>query len=435
MKSNSAEIENTANSLSKDLKFALDNHLFSDIKLKGNDGEEINAHRIILVSRSEVFRRMLLNEMKESTQEVIEFPEFSSKTLHVILEYLYTEKVTEKTLKIDIIAKAFHSADYFLLEQLKLQIIEFVLHDLKSKENKINISAKVLSQLLECMDTSNNKLVDTLCIIINSAPLKSIEYCNLTDKALNCILSKINREENTIFFKTEYELFHYIILWTANNISEEALLFYNSYLPSPEIIERFIATHMKEWNVHSLSNTEKSHAIYRSTMLSMTSSLLNYVDIGQIHPSIISDIIEPLNGIVDSNILLDTYRKKALLAEKYSNILMRVALLQWDGRARGSKMNFDTSPFIVFTNSSSHEWIRTSLPIIGQGLFEWGIVVEEICCYFWVGICTENGFDVNYNSWLGTQAYGWVLAFSNLPDVVYPSVSLCKPGKARIVSI
>ncbi|CAI2167097.1 7186_t:CDS:1 [Funneliformis geosporum] len=175
MKSNSVENENTFNSLSEDLKFALNNPLFSDIKLKGNDGEEIQAHRVILVSRSEVFKRILLNE---STQNVIEFYEFSSKILHVILEYLYTGKVTE-TLQIEIIAKAFHSADYFLLEQLKHQMIEFVLHDLKNKENNINISAKILSQLLECMDTPNNKLVESLCKIIDFAPLKSIEYNNL----------------------------------------------------------------------------------------------------------------------------------------------------------------------------------------------------------------------------------------------------------------
>ncbi|CAI2167096.1 4378_t:CDS:1 [Funneliformis geosporum] len=119
----------------------------------------------------------------------------------------------------------------------------------------------------------------------------------------------------------EYELLYYIILWAANKISEEALLFYNSYLPSLEIIEKFITTNVKEWDINFLSNTEESHAKYRSTMLLMTSSLLNYVDLEQIHPSIISDIIEPLDGIVDSNILLNKYRKKALLAEKYSNIM------------------------------------------------------------------------------------------------------------------
>ncbi len=83
MKSNSAELF-----LSNDLKSLLENPLLSDIKLKGNDGKEISAHRNILVVRSEVFKRMLLNGMKETTQGVIEFPKFSSDILHLILEYL-----------------------------------------------------------------------------------------------------------------------------------------------------------------------------------------------------------------------------------------------------------------------------------------------------------------------------------------------------------
>ena len=57
----------------------------------GNDREEISAHRNILVARSDVFKRILLSEMKEATQGVIAFSEFPSDILHVILEYLYTE--------------------------------------------------------------------------------------------------------------------------------------------------------------------------------------------------------------------------------------------------------------------------------------------------------------------------------------------------------
>src|SRR4051812_2096167 len=107
MQSNSAEVF-----LSNNIRTLLNNTLFSDVKLKGNNGEEINAHRVILVARSEVFKCMLLNGMKESTQDVIEFSEVSSDALHVILEYLYTGRVTEQTLTIEIVAEAFHGADY-----------------------------------------------------------------------------------------------------------------------------------------------------------------------------------------------------------------------------------------------------------------------------------------------------------------------------------
>ena len=76
---------------------------------------------------------MLLNGMKETSQDVIEFPEFFSNALRVILEHLYTKKVN---LKIEIIVEAFfQSADSFLLEQLKLEIIEFFTNNyLKNNE-------------------------------------------------------------------------------------------------------------------------------------------------------------------------------------------------------------------------------------------------------------------------------------------------------------
>jgi hypothetical protein len=156
-------------SLDKDLESLLEHPFFSDIKIKGNDGEEISAHRNILTVRSEVFKRMLLNGMRETTQDIIEFPEFSSDTLHIILEYLYTGKVTEKILTIDTVAESFHCADFFLIEQLKLQIIEFFKNHLKNNtENKINLSAKVLSRLLECMEsTINNEFVDLLAYVTN----------------------------------------------------------------------------------------------------------------------------------------------------------------------------------------------------------------------------------------------------------------------------
>jgi len=188
--------------------FTINNAIkISDIKIKGNDREEISTHQTILVSHSDVFKSMLLNEMKEATPDIIEFSEFSLNILCVILEYLYTEK----TLTIEIVAKVFHGADFFLLEQLKFL---FVTNYLSNAENKINISAKVLSQLSEYinMDSSNDEFCKLLCNSINSGPLKSIEYYNLNTKVLEYILSNIKKEESEMFTTSDYELFRYVTL-------------------------------------------------------------------------------------------------------------------------------------------------------------------------------------------------------------------------------
>uniref|UniRef100_U9TFT5 BACK domain-containing protein n=1 Tax=Rhizophagus irregularis (strain DAOM 181602 / DAOM 197198 / MUCL 43194) TaxID=747089 RepID=U9TFT5_RHIID len=207
--------------------------------------------------------------------------------------------MTEQTLTIEIVAEAFHGADCFLLEQLKLQIIEFFENYLRNNtDNEWNLSAKVLSRLLECMESTNNKFADLLCDSINSVPLKSIEYSNLNVKALEYILSNITREEETKMFSlSEYDLFHYIILWTASGISKEALSFYRSCLPSLETA--------KSLNKISSSLIDM-HAKYQSTMMPKTYPLLNHVKLERIHPFIISNIIEPLNGLIDLRTLIES---------------------------------------------------------------------------------------------------------------------------------
>jgi len=334
------------------------------------------------------------------------------------------------------------------------------------------------------MESTSNEFADLLCNSINSVSLKSIEYCNLSAEALEYILSNIKREKGTqIFSLSQYDLFHYIILWAASGISDEALSFYMSCLPSSEMVKGL--TYKQELDLNVPFNIPDTHAKYQSTMVTKISPLLNYVNVERIHPFIISNIIEPLDGLINSKILMDVYRNQALLVGKYVCLdCFDNVSFQWDDHARGSNMRLNNTSVIV-SNSSSHEWIRTTVPISGQSLVEWDIVIEKLCNGFWVGICTEKGFNVNYNSWLGKQAYGWVfgsngvichntqqengpytnnygqefeendkitvhlnmgkrtcsfsvngkiypVAFDNLPDVVYPAISLIAPGRARI---
>ncbi|CAB4440088.1 unnamed protein product [Rhizophagus irregularis] len=50
-------------------------------------------------------------------------------------------------------------------------------------------------------------------------------------------------------------------------------------------------------------------------MITKTSSLLDYVNLDRIHPLVISNIIEPLSGLISPNKLSDIRKKYALLAE------------------------------------------------------------------------------------------------------------------------
>lgn len=63
---------------------------FCDVVLSTEDGEEFNAHRLVLASVSAYFRAMFLTDMKESTQTNITLKEVESQALRNLINFAYT---------------------------------------------------------------------------------------------------------------------------------------------------------------------------------------------------------------------------------------------------------------------------------------------------------------------------------------------------------
>jgi len=78
--------------LKKDLKGLLNDELFSDITFVLEDGVKIKAHKAILGSRCEVFKKMLTSEMQESRKDEIEIKDTGSATFKAIINYIYTDE-------------------------------------------------------------------------------------------------------------------------------------------------------------------------------------------------------------------------------------------------------------------------------------------------------------------------------------------------------
>ncbi|CAG8821406.1 28979_t:CDS:2, partial [Racocetra persica] len=213
-------------------------------------------------------------------------------------------------------------------------------------------------------------------------------------------------------------------------------------------------------------NHYKSKELYE-LILPLLSPLLECVDFKLIHPSILANIIEPLD-LAPSEVLVDAFkyqtqlppgvgpkRNRGIITAKPGN--MR---LQWDQNAHGPNIFVLENNTVLKSRSRKSEFARTTLPIRGHEIYEWDIIIEEDCKYIWIGVCTERRFEVNYSNWLGGEIYGYTLgsngslahnrdmgnrtlsfsingvkygdAFTDLPSEVYPAVSLKKPGKVRI---
>ncbi|ESQ43348.1 hypothetical protein EUTSA_v10016014mg [Eutrema salsugineum] len=81
---------------------------FTDVVLIASDAEAvtppIHAHKIVLVSRSPVFKAMLENEMEESHRSIIKINEVSYEVLQNFVNYLYTaEAIVDEQMACDLL--------------------------------------------------------------------------------------------------------------------------------------------------------------------------------------------------------------------------------------------------------------------------------------------------------------------------------------------
>ena len=98
-------------SLEQDLRSLINNPKYSDIEILCEDEKKLHGCRAILAARSEVFDRLLYNGMKESYDKQISFPKINSSEMEIILEYIYTGSIKEKSLIKDNVIEAFNAAD------------------------------------------------------------------------------------------------------------------------------------------------------------------------------------------------------------------------------------------------------------------------------------------------------------------------------------
>ena len=80
------------NCLSNDLKRLYESGHDSDVKLIVN-GHDFEAHKTILMARSEVFAAMFISGMNESQSNTIEITDIEPTIIDIMLRFMYTGKV------------------------------------------------------------------------------------------------------------------------------------------------------------------------------------------------------------------------------------------------------------------------------------------------------------------------------------------------------
>jgi len=173
--------------LQSDMRSMFNNLMGSDLKLKSKDSDHIiYAHKVILCSRCEVFKAMLLGGMKECNQDEVVISDIKYPVLCKLVEFLYTDNID---LDGDTVLELFQAADKYALPRLKHLCERFMLD---------NISLENVCTMLEAADQLHATLLRGECIrwILKSfgLVLESEHFLNLPRRLMREIFQAASKE-------------------------------------------------------------------------------------------------------------------------------------------------------------------------------------------------------------------------------------------------
>ncbi|KAG9289919.1 hypothetical protein G9A89_010225 [Geosiphon pyriformis] len=399
-------------SLVVDLKFLVNNSRYSDLKIKcsdvDNEGELLYASRIHLAARSEVFDRLLFNGMHEIFGNSITFPEISTAGMKLVLEFIYTGGLDKGSITASTAIDGYHAAKYFLLPDLEALIITFVEECLKNDS-----SGDFLSNAITKMGTmEDNQLYTLLSNHLVAKPLDSFPFNKMNLEMLKKILTTtLNTDQ--YFATNEYDILRYIILWAANQISEETLSAFSKVLPTFDSSIDFLKSlpKMQQIDYQNESRTQQNATKVAKIIL----PLIYLIDFRMIPLKALGVIIQPLN-VLPVNFLLKVYQYHLLDESnpKFQRGEPHETLnFIWDTTACGAGLSITESNKVVTAKNlsiSAHKSIRTINFFSGDYLYEWNVLIEEKCFWGSVGVCGLENLD--FETLLDFQKNCWMIGES-----------------------
>ncbi|CAI2175249.1 8940_t:CDS:2 [Funneliformis geosporum] len=379
-------------SLKKDFRLLINNPKYSDIEILCEDEIKLHGCRAVLAARFEVFDSLLYNGMKESYEKKISLPNINSSDMKVVLEYVYTGVIKEKSLTKDNIVEVFSAADYFQLPGL----IDFIMKTVKNtleKNCNDNYSPELLSKFVDKNPISEDNILFNLLIeAVSAIPLNNIEFGRLSTIALQILLS-CTYEKKMYFATLEYEVFRYCTISVANQISYDATKTLLKRLPTLE-------------NIDYTNQIDNEPIPDHQKIIEDLEPLVKFIDFRRIKVQMSDKIIEPLKIIPDETIL-NVYRNKIILNNadfnEYRGVLQKIneSNCVWDESECGTGLIIENNGKVVRTQSGySRQNVRAKFAI-------------------------ENKEILNHESFAGYQHAGWVLGSSGTTVHSNNSVKYC----------
>ncbi|GIY04518.1 hypothetical protein CEXT_598261 [Caerostris extrusa] len=127
----------------------------SDVRLKVGE-EVINAHWLILCTRSPYFKQMFESEMKERLDNIVVITDISFLSLKKLIEFLYTGTIEfDKPIDLNFLYDLYYAADKYQVPDLKKVCANTLLSE-ATIEN--------IFQILKWADIHNDEIIKTLAM-------------------------------------------------------------------------------------------------------------------------------------------------------------------------------------------------------------------------------------------------------------------------------
>eukprot|EP00026_Physarum_polycephalum_P002056 Phypoly_transcript_02060.p1 GENE.Phypoly_transcript_02060~~Phypoly_transcript_02060.p1 ORF type:complete len:942 (+),score=135.78 Phypoly_transcript_02060:88-2913(+) len=124
----------------------LNNTKYADVRFVFEEGEPIFAHRMLLAHRCEYFRDLFGCGFKEQTEKDIPVGEANRDIFYALIKYIYTTTLTITDVKFAL--ELLQLAEMYRLSELKEEIIDYVLCEIKEFYNKCTVTNKAESPFL-----------------------------------------------------------------------------------------------------------------------------------------------------------------------------------------------------------------------------------------------------------------------------------------------
>lgn len=117
--------------MARDFEKALSNSEHTDVILKCGD-KSIPAHKAILSCRSEVFRAMFRNNLKESQEGIVDIIDIEPPVFEKLINYIYTGNLMVET--VESVCNIYKAAHKYSIEALKERCINFIKGNLETDQ-------------------------------------------------------------------------------------------------------------------------------------------------------------------------------------------------------------------------------------------------------------------------------------------------------------